>query len=94
MSYFWSMFRMFTKVLKGTKDGLLITFIKWQCGEWDTLDTITNFNQCTVELLIMVNKDSGYFLLLTAAAANETALKGSEDPSSSGNMLPSALELP
>ena len=34
------------------------------------------------------------YVLLTATTANETAFKGSEDPISSGNMLPRALELP
>ena len=52
MLYFRSMFWMFTKVLKGTKDGLLVTFIKWQGREWGTIDTIMNFDKCTVELLI------------------------------------------
>ena len=46
------MFQMFIKVLKGTKDSLLVTFIKWQGREWDTIDTIVNFDKCTVKLLI------------------------------------------
>ena len=46
------MFQMFTKVLKGTKDSLLATLIKWEGREWDTIDTITNFDEHAVELLI------------------------------------------
>ena len=50
--YLWSMFSMFTEILKGTKDGLLVTFVKWQGVEWDTVFTIPNFDECAVELLI------------------------------------------
>lgn len=46
------MFSMFTEILKGTKDGLLVTFVKRQGGERDTVFTIPNFDECAVELLI------------------------------------------
>ena len=50
-AYLWSMFSMFTEILKATKGGLLVTFVKRLGRELDTF-TIPNFDKCAVELLI------------------------------------------